>query len=137
MRSVNQVCTFEQAEQLKALGIKQLSLFYWISHPEPAVIFCPKPINNPDTFSAFTSAELMAMLPIFFTVRKIQAGNVLTNEPETYPYICFDEHQQPTYGISCAPSPSQAQADMLIFLINKGYLPVKEANVRLQEADAL
>ena len=62
MNLISQVCTEEQAERLKQLGVCQLSLFYhtnsdWGVMPRSSIDFS----GNPS--SAFTVAELGVMLP--------------------------------------------------------------------------
>jgi hypothetical protein len=137
MRSVNQVCTFEQAEQLKALGIKQLSLFYWISSPEPAVIFCPKPINNPDTFSAFTSAELGIILPEDCSCKKVNRERLLNDFDFKTAYLCSFDDKVGSCRNMIGPSEAFVKADLLLYLINKRYITIEVVNSRLREADAL
>lgn len=80
MKIIDQVCTLNQAQELKALGIKQQSFFTWYGGFKGSEI--PSNVDltdqrhydysvngfygHPDnTFSAFTSSELGVMLPSY------------------------------------------------------------------------
>jgi hypothetical protein len=68
-----QVCSLELAKRLKELGAPQDSLFYWLGpksiglprqvRPAPFVDYCVNIDIHPIIASAFTVAELGAMLP--------------------------------------------------------------------------
>lgn len=75
MKIEQQVCTFEQADKLKRLGVPQVSIFFWCNeHPlsnggfeqidELFKVYNRRQFSagNDNTFSAFTSSELGWML---------------------------------------------------------------------------
>lgn len=66
MKLENQVCSLDLSKQLKELGIKQKSLFYWIKEEEPYIWYNSN--NHPMKvekfyFSAFLATELLELLP--------------------------------------------------------------------------
>lgn len=140
MKLIHQVCTFEQAEQLKALGVRQQSIFYWNNYTgKMAITFrADQPYTKlwPDVFSAYTSSELGLMLPRFFTTSRTQAGNLQTKEEYPDPFVCLLPDDKHVYGISMMPTEAIAKADMVIYLINEGHLSVTEINSRLEAAEA-
>lgn len=73
----DQVCSLELAKRLKELGVKQESYFYYAEQSESdwKAIHLSRPWNN--TYSAFTVAELFALLPHRITL------------PEGAPYNLF------------------------------------------------
>jgi hypothetical protein len=93
MKSIEwQVTSLEISKQLKNLGIKQESYFYWCDGILPQVYpnlnFC-KPIDTEILISAYTVAELMLMMPL-------EKYNI---EIETYPkaaifYVEFDGEEE-------------------------------------------
>ena len=137
MKAVNQVCSFEQAEQLKALGVNQLSLFYWINDAPPAVIFCPKHIDNPDTFSAYTSADLSMMLPENCEFRRVNPERVINDVDFKTAFLGSHDDGDGACRNIIGPSEAIVKTDLLLYLIDKGYLSIEEINDRLKEADAL
>lgn len=142
MKLENQVVSLELAKQLKELGVKQESLFYWwISNKEehknhinfqPAIHY-ERPIPMKDKnwdwsiVSAFTVAELGEMLPLsIYTVK------------EEKDFYCWGSAENASYekvmpkwakalgGEDIEPIHAETEADaraaMLIWLVENGYL---------------
>ena len=68
MELMNQVCSLELAKELKNLGVKQDSLWYWVNYSGGAELILENNINeimlkSKDTYSAFTVAEFGKKLP--------------------------------------------------------------------------
>ena len=98
MKLENQVCSFKLANKLKELGVKQESLFYWMSyyaspnmkgntwHVDYPVDYdgkhYPRPSNT--EISAFTVAELGEMLPekIEATIEMLTLYKEMENDTE-------------------------------------------------------
>lgn len=106
----NQVVSLELAQQLKALGVKQDSLFYHVLAGGSYQIFSEKEVNNVENFrdfcSAFTVAELGEMLSHteYLTIKR---GDTW------YGRRTGEGYKQ----ISSADTEANARAKMLIHLI--------------------
>lgn len=80
MKLEDQVCSLELAKQLKRLGVKQSSLFFWEVLDENAygirfeVKFVPYCCPGIEKFSAFTVSELLDMLPNCITIDSNNTG---------------------------------------------------------------
>lgn len=114
MKIENQVCTLEQAKKLKDIGISQVSQYHHFSlgfwsdgkgnYPEKFELAYHKtaPEGYIKAYSAFTSAELLAMISNTITINILQ----------------------------CA-QPASALADHFIWLIETKELSIDECNDRL------
>ena len=123
MDLAQQVCSLELAKQLKALGVKQDSCFYWGSNND---VFQPM---EPDTnkyvvCSAFTVAELGEMLPNhleqdgYWFLSEIRTESnkwdvAYTNRTDTTRLFNVNESNE-----------ANARAKALIYLIENNLLPV-------------
>lgn len=122
MKLENQVCSVEQAEKLKKLGVKQESLFYW-THSEKWGIMPKKSIDfsgNPT--SMFTASELVLMIGFCYGIeysdKKQQFYMETNSSPREFTY--YDTF-------------SQACAYKLINAIEKEWIPIDKINKRLLE----
>ena len=87
MKLENQVCSLELAKQLKKLGVKQESMFYWLELYDKTIVINHALMRDNsvegqmymsyktfkdkhNSYSAFTVAELGEMLLIQFTILK-------------------------------------------------------------------
>jgi len=157
MKLQNQVCTMEQAEKLKELGVIQASLFSWVKHkqtafPEPSVFFCGEIEDYKKEFgegcfgitvigSAFTVAELGAMLPATIDELKLTQWPIPDSNSKTISYgIQYRRHLEvATYStyplhVVFGDNEAKARADLLISLIADGKISADEVNQRLQGA---
>src|SRR5271170_643228 len=82
MNLKEKVTNLEFSKHLKELGIEQKSLFYWEYFNENAYdikyfpfAICPLNKNRYQHFSAFTSDELMHLLPCFIDTKKGEPYN--------------------------------------------------------------
>ena len=121
MKLEQQVVSLELAKQLKELGVKQDSLFYWSKQVdqihwglEHAKYFA---VDKRQDVSAFTVAELGEMLPnqsMDLTV-KLYKGN------DAYWAECHKWGKK-NHLIGGEETEAAARAKMLIWLIEEGYI---------------
>ena len=115
-----QCCTLPQAKQLKELGVKQESIWYWCRpNPDYVLELNDNVSQKEESYSAFTSAELGEMLPDGQTVdenyaqcetfRSIDGGYVCKFERTVYP---FDDMLK-----FSAATEAEAKAAMIIHLL--------------------
>ena len=121
MKLENQVCSLELSKQLKSLGVKQDSLFFWIREklklvtdinypPSGKELFYNEGFVNDMTvcYSAFTVAELGEMLPIYCTIQRTATSWLGSYTDEMNCHIKKDDTE------------ANARAKMLIYLIKQG-----------------
>lgn len=122
MKLSNQVCSIEQAEKLKKLGVAQETLYYWTHSdwgimPKRSIDFTGNPT------AIFTAAELIQMkgntYGVDFSERKKQ---YYTGDAVSKDIMYFDTF-------------SQAIASVLIYSIEKEWITIEEVNKRLLEKD--
>lgn len=154
MKLENQVCTLEQAKKLAELGIVQESYFKHVSRMIPYQIgfyFQLSPSHttlkhDAEWYSAFTGSELGVMLPPHFAT-SIHDGHkhchCRNERVDTFPLIdSGEEHEQtPAHVINKELIPittgnteAEARAEMLIYLLENGYVSAESANCRLYAA---
>jgi hypothetical protein len=108
MKLEDQVCSLELAKRLKELGVKQESLFYWVSiqgkYFIQYAIFVDSEYQSQLTYSAFTVAELGEGLP----------EKVLFNE------VMGDKRLSDFYD----GNEADARAKMRIYLIENGLVKI-------------
>lgn len=142
MKLESQVCSLELAKQLKKLGVKQESLFYWEQMTQSyrgnggkwslnyVCEECYTP--NPTSISAFTVAELGELLPNGY-----RSGVNHRNEFKSGRYKCYNAtsslrkkvSEQNIYNLTvqfCDDNEANARARMIIWLIENKYLGPKE-----------
>lgn len=108
MNLESQVCSLDLAKRLKELGVKQKSLFYWVSENSIASkqdvysfiddeYYCGSPEGIGDVYeikfvySAFTSSELLEILPHCFEKNDIEYG-IIINKCNRKWWITYDTH---------------------------------------------
>jgi len=125
MNASQQVCTREQGERLKELGVTALSLFAYqreggivISH------YAPEPFEWLSNPPAFTVAELGQMLNSEeYTIRR---GSELS-EYANWEW-CNDDNEA-AYGLFA--SEAEARADRLIVLLESSVVTIEQVNARI------
>ena len=77
MKQEDKVCSLKLSMQLRGLGVKQKSLFYWDYDSENcyAVKFMPFHCPGLEHYSAFTADELGEMLPNHVTIEEEEPFN--------------------------------------------------------------
>ena len=114
MKIEEQVCNLELARELKELGVKQESYFNWVDNGEKWLVTQRQSFQS--GFSAFTVAELGAMLPSGITSEKTYGDEekyFVSYESEAMNFVEKTE--------------ADARAKMLIYLIKNQLLSAKEA----------
>lgn len=161
MNLETQLCTLDQAKALHALGIKQVSLFYYIpwKAKEWNGTFIGMKCNKgffhvldgeaetfsagDEVYSAFGVTELGIILPPFFPTmvhdgyKSVHCEN---SRVDTFPLLCgqtpHDETPAHVFNRELIPPiaarwEAEARAAMALFLIENSYLTVEDANKRL------
>jgi hypothetical protein len=136
MKLEKQVCSFELARKLKQLGVKQRSLFYWMSFRNES---SPKEqwknvyefilneeekkehrerrfLKDKISHSAFTVAELGEMLPWFWDSGKRMTRDYMCRVFEIDTDVCHH---------AFAETEANARAKMLIYLIENKLMEIK------------
>lgn len=125
MKLESQVCSLELAKQLKELGVKQESAFYWHMKDQTAddaedygevykVVYCKEVVSVPyDRWAAFTVAELGEMLDVGVT--SFMVFDEAPGEGKTW--ICMRDELDQT---QVSGTEADARAKMLIYLIENG-----------------
>lgn len=137
MKLENQVCTLQQAKRLRELGITQKSLFY--HHPlfgKP--VFGETRLNftkphrklvcndKENSFSAFTVAELGAMLPTGYDTMRCTEIDWVTEEWHGFDDLGKDFPDENGYKTE-----AECRAAMVIRLLENGAINAEEVNQRL------
>ncbi|RCV64272.1 hypothetical protein C5S53_09465 [Methanophagales archaeon] len=104
MKLEDQVASLELAKELKELGVKQDSIFYWWRSQDMGwlLLYNPATIYRTEAYSAFTVGELGEMLPS-------NAHFFVATEHSKYLAYC-DAHKE------VAITEADARAKLLIFL---------------------
>ena len=136
MKLEDQVCTLVQAKMLKALGVKQESLFYWKEN-ELQTNLCDgsfkklaerfMPIGN-KYYSAFTAAELVQMNG---NTGNIENSYDSEREGQFYSFSHTNENDKSV--LIYFKTFAEACANKLIKSIEDGANTVEEINKRLSE----
>jgi hypothetical protein len=140
MRIEDQVCSLELAQKLKALGVKQVSLFDWFEIRKNKwevwnVITLmqywednnirennDRPLNK---FSAFTCAEIGLMLPkARWTQESTMGGFRVLLYDQVFP------HQEIYY--SWGETEADVRAGTLIHLIESKFVRIEEINTAME-----
>lgn len=136
MKLEQQVVSLELAKQLKELGVKQDSLFYWSKQVdqihwglEHAKYFA---VDKRQDVSAFTVAELGEMLPLHIMLGKLKLTMAKSHNynGDFYSVGYFplkdrdslDINLQHDSAIFFERNEADARAKMLIWLIEEGYI---------------
>lgn len=135
MKLEDQVCTADQGEKLKELGIKQESLYYW-THSKWGIMPYASIDFSGDPTSVFTVAELGVMLPDMLTTH-LQYELVCIKEDDCWlcRYVRDNGmcNQHPNVLGNAAETEAICRAGMLIFLLEKNIITPDECNKRLTE----
>ena len=136
MKIQKQVCNLELSKELKKLGVKQESLFYWVDNSVLSEAYVLEQNNNDDfslvlnngeqkyykkdlgVYSAFTASELGEMLP----KKRWDVHKSLDNKKEWISWYSRDVH------IFYAETEVDCRTKMLIYLI-KNKLIRNEAKI--------
>lgn len=128
MKLENQVCSLELAQQLKALGVKQESLFIWF---KPKITRdCPKvwygdvvnrDNSNYEVYSAFTASELGLLLPTWINEMSLTCFQC-TRDGWWIEYN--DGRGRKSDFSTWSQTETDARAKMLIHLIEQGLVKV-------------
>jgi len=121
------VCTLEQAEKLKELGVQQDSHFFWVDRKDKSKLVYAKTIEFLQTlpiFSAFTVSELGQMLD---SETGTQRNGSEDSEYANWEWA--DDSNQ--LGMGMFATEVEARADMLITLLEKNLIKVEICNERL------
>lgn len=116
MKLEDQFSSLAPSQRLKELGVKQESLFYWITNGAgESKIFINRELcgNFVESYSAFTVAELGEMLPRFVNslpLKFAMKGTVIVLLDKKGDWLWQAE----------ATTEADARAKMLIYLIEKG-----------------
>ena len=119
MKLENQVCTPDQGERLKALGVFQDSLFYW-THSKWGIMPMESIDFKGNPTSVFTVAELGAM---------IGKG---TNAASLF-YDAVQDRMNRSHSFTIALD-AQFVANCIIGMLETGRLTAEEVNQRLKNA---
>ena len=118
----DQVISLESAKRFEELGVKQESLFYWVSrgHDYKLEQGYPGTADNPHVIAAFTSSELLAKLPVCIQ------NKWLTIRPMLPEGICdvgymMDEGWLNSFTGEALPD---ALAKLLIHLLEQGLIKI-------------
>lgn len=116
MKLEHQVCSLELAKQLKELGVKQESIFYFSNLDTPYLridLWWEEPEKSGDfRISAFTSAELGAMLPDTLAGKQLYHWH--TGAMWFIGYLCENGMYQPA---KVRTTEADARAQMLVHLL--------------------
>lgn len=121
MKIEQQVCSLEWAKKLKALGVKQESLFYWFND-KSGIVSYKEPITmeffeeegwrktdiDVELFSAFTVAELLDIAPASTSIQK--RTDLKTKKNARYYVEDFDHYRTDDYD----ENPANALAKFLV-----------------------
>ena len=113
MKLESQVCNLALATGLKALGVKQESLFQWSDLAEvPIVVRFHENREKPDHYwCAFTVAELGEMLPKGFVSMPTYSGR---------PWLCANTTKKSDlYNAIYAETEADARAWLLVDILQK------------------
>lgn len=153
MKIQDMVCTLEQAKELKELGIEQVGVFSWayditneqwdISHRSVESLLLTKDSNSQMAaavvgyYSAFTTYELLAMLPDklkLFSSANYELQLARHEKSFTCGYYRFNEGMEDIDDlfIESGDTPAQAVAKCLIYGLHTKKFTADEANKRLQ-----
>lgn len=155
MKIENQVCSLEQAKRLKELGILQASYFHWQHYPEmtyrkEALELVPpiskEGITDPgECWSAFTTAELGVMLPVYIEpfMGEYEYRLAIWNNPEgvnnekidwRIAYgTKFNNTRVPVTEGFKGENEATTRADMLIYLLENILVTAESCNKSLTD----
>lgn len=130
MKLENQVCTRQQAEKLKELGVQGKSLLVYKGKnklPE-AMSLSERKAKKSQWVSAWTVAELGIMLQA-----RLQPGHSFMGLDRMYWYHTWQKYGKIQPILGPYDSEAQARAAMLIHLLETKYLTADKVNARLEK----
>ena len=116
MKLKEQVCSLELAKKLKELGVKQESLWWWSSNRAPAIDYYIGSSGMFAYYSAFTVAELGALLKNNNCSSYFVGGDTW----EAVYFYAANPESEPQHIY--APTEADTRAKMLIYLIENKLL---------------
>lgn len=130
----NHLTSLEPSKQLKELGVKQESFYYWSDHTMPETLWREDALEEVwtentigETYSAFLASELGEMLPA-----KIEGLGWLictkTNSENWEIYYTNDEKSGSTNGFLTAKTEADARTKMLIYLLENNLVSISNIN---------
>jgi hypothetical protein len=119
MKIENQVCTPEQGEKLKELGVWQESLFYWTHSEKWGIMYWTSIDFRGGPTSVFTAGELAAMIG-----KGTNAASLL--------YDAVQSQMNRSHSFTICYSP-EFLANVIISMLQTGRLTAEEINERLKE----
>lgn len=134
MNLKSQVISLELSKILKDLGVKQESLWYWIKlksnekilNYECFYIYHDKkdPLEPTlDSFSAFTSSELLELLPRIINKPESYFIEIVKTVDNDF-FVVYKSYLDKTLIGKIDKNLSEACAKMLIYLIENGFLDI-------------
>lgn len=130
MQLENQVCSLELAKELKKLGVKQESQFYW-NRGQSYLICEDSRLRVPEDVSAFTVAELGEVLPEVTAIQNGELGR-LEITYRTYSEdgnrewdVCYMANND--FRSEFANTEADARAKMLIYLLENKLITLETA----------
>jgi hypothetical protein len=145
MKLEKQVCTLEQAKQLKKLGIAQTGLWSYFKAQSHAGfcltdmalrhvwILTGNPYDREDILftSAFSVAELGVMLPQTIKFCKTQKASIQLSRFNAFT-IYYNRHSSGSnVCMTESYNEAEARAKMLIHLLESNFITAEEVNQRL------
>ena len=138
MPAEHQVCTYDQAELLKGLGIVQLSMLEY--HGPRGLLGFPSGFNKKPRYAAFNVAELGIMLPNFVNVRRVKNMDKWSIDYGQIEWR-FDGNNKRTSSIirvhnrrnTWFEREAVARAEALIVCLKAGLIHAHQVNERLIE----
>lgn len=127
MKLEQQICSLELAKKLKALGVKQESIWWWHKVGNKAgldLAWKGTQRTGPKLYSAFTVAELGEILPESFQCWKWIRERTLRQEGGEIVWNCLTS-ETTTDGqgtVMVASTEADARAKMLIYLLENKLL---------------
>lgn len=132
MELEDQVCSLDLSKKLKALGVKQESLFYWSDNSYGDAILWAPSLNDTEPLagdvSAFTAAELGEMLPAVILKDDALWTLICTKGTPNYcvKYQIGATNNEEFILRFHGETEADARAKVLIFLIENNLLTLKE-----------
>ena len=140
MKIENQVCTLQQAKDLKRLGVEQKPANYFWDESDGQLYRCADgSASDIGCFAAFTVAEMGVMFPDGQDIKRMRAAQLLSYRIAAAAgggYYCEipDENGEeltPPLFSTKGITEAQARAAMLIHLLESGRIILSAVNQRL------
>lgn len=126
MNLEDQIVSLKLAKELKILGVKQGSLFYWyddLSGYKWGICYTKGKIITDHFYSAYTATELLEMLPSYIDIDRYFC--LLIKKYDNFYYCEYSNHMANSEGAKLA----DCLAKMLIYLIEDSLIKVLDLTV--------